>query len=59
MQGDFKSYFSIYGNRLLIIVVDTPIIPKDDNVIQPIGILHRRVFSVFVEDESNRNRLIK
>lgn len=32
MQGDFKSYFSIYGNRLLlIIVVDTPIIPKTAN----------------------------
>lgn len=50
MQGDFKSYFSIYGNRLLlIIVVDTPIIPKDDNVIQPIGILHRHLtyWSIF------------
>lgn len=50
MQGDFKSYYSIYGNRLLlIIVVDTPIIPKDDNVIQPIGILHRHLtyWSIF------------
>lgn len=50
MQCDFKSYFSIYGNRLLlIIVVDTPIIPKDDEVIQPIGILHRHLtyWSIF------------